>query len=483
LASTTKHSAVTTAAVVAMIGLAMALIFAGGVTFSTRLKRFGAMMVVLAGSVVILWGTYFFNYYESRSTTDETFNRPLATKIADVKSPVYRAGLNIVSAARLLPRAYTWGLADTIRAGAEGRSIPILAFGEAYYSKGPFYYFPGIIAAKLPIGLLILTLIGAGVVLARRVPSEFYPPIFGLSILAAVFLIVLMGGSSYAGVRHALPVYPLVAVLGAIAIFKLIETRSRFLIAGCSLLLVSAIYSSVFVMRPWEYFNELAGGPENAYKYFSDEGLDLGLRLEDMARYYEAELKPNGELPWTHYFSSDVESKRRGIDSVGGDRERDKIKLDGDVMEGTVMIGAAEITKKLWWDAFGNLREAEPVTRMGNLLVFRGKFPKTKASKAPSLYWRAVYDNIYVPEPNIPTAIEMLTESVELDPTAFFVAIELANQYLALGNRAEALKYYEKAYEYSPRSDNISELLRAQVEKMRGDLNSEVDPIRNPGLE
>ena len=105
-----------------------------------------------------MWSFYLFRFSESPNTSDEQFNRTLAEKISDVKSPVYRTGLNVMANGRLFPRAYTWGMADTIRAGAEGRVASVLAFGNVYYGKAPFYYFPGVIAVKLPLGLLLLTI-------------------------------------------------------------------------------------------------------------------------------------------------------------------------------------------------------------------------------------------------------------------------------------------------------------------------------------
>jgi hypothetical protein len=45
------------------------------------------------------------------------------------------------------------GFADTIRAGLEGRAFAITAFGRSYFKSGPIYFFPGVIALKLPISL------------------------------------------------------------------------------------------------------------------------------------------------------------------------------------------------------------------------------------------------------------------------------------------------------------------------------------------
>ena len=484
LALAAKHSAVITAAVVAIIGLAMTIALVRNAAASSWVKRLAAVVVVLVGSVVVLWCFYMFRFYETPGTAEETFNRPLATKITDIKSPVYRTGLNLISYAHILPRAYIWGLADTIRAGAEGRAIPILAFGEMYYSKGPIYYFPGMLATKIPIGFLLLIVLGAVCLIAGKVPFEFVAPVLGLAALAAAFLIYLIIGSSYGGVRHALPIFPLLTVLGAIPIHFAVQRRSYLFGVLSVLLLVGAGLSAVPVMRPWEYFNEFVGGPAGAYQYFSDEGVDLGLRIEDIDRYYEANLEPTGEIPVFMYFSSSIERDRRGIDYVGKDPKRDAERTAGDTFEGTVFIGAAELSPKLWWDVGRTLRGHQPVARMGNVFVFKGRFDRPTAAISRSRFYRAIHTKLYVAEPDILGGIEMLKQSAELDPTAFMVSLELGNQYLKLNDRAAALAAYRKSLEHAPASDSVSDILREQVARLESDEPIEqILPLRNPSVE
>ena len=482
LALSAKHSAIITAAVVAMIGLAMAIVFVRNVGWSVRIKRLGVVAGLLIGSLVVLWGLYLFRFNETPGNSEETFNRPLATKITDIKSPVYRSGVGVAAKFHLLPRAYIWGLADTIRAGAEGRAIPILAFGDMYYSKGPVYYFPGVIASKLPIGLLVLSVFGLLVLVLAKTPEVYPGGILGLAALAAAFLFFLIIGSSYGGVRHALPIYPLLAVLGAVPFLFAVQQRSKLLAVGPAVALMVAIVSAVPVMRPWEYFNEFAGGTSGAYEYFSDEGVDLGLRLKEIAQFNDEHLKPAGELPFLLYFSSSVERRWRQIDFVGRDSERDASRIAGDTVTGVFIVGGPELAPKLWWDVAKPLRDAEPIARMGNVFVFRGTFERPKAAIARSLYYRAVYGNLYTPTPDPPAGIEMLERSAAMDPTAFHVSLELGNQYLALGNRDKALEAYQRALDHGPRTDSICETLAQQVELLRSGSDG-VQAIRNPGVE
>jgi hypothetical protein len=481
LALSAKHSAVITLAAVAMIGVTAAIFLSSGANLLTRLRRVGAVAAVLVGAVILLWTFYLFRYSESPETKEQQFNRPLADKIADVKSPLYRAGLNLMADGHFFPRAYTWGMADTIRAGAEGNASSILLFGNLYYSKGPFYYFPGVIAVKLPLGLLLLTLLGTGLLLARRAPPEWHAPLLAVVVLAILFLLALMKGSSYAGIRHALPVVPSMALLGGLAIYQAVKSKSYILRGAVAVAIVGALVSAVPVMRPWEYYNEIVGGQKNGHLYFSDEGVDLGLRTKELAAYYNQNLKPTGEIPYVVYFSPYLEKQRRGVDFVGNDPERDMDKMAGDVQSGTFIIGAKEMAPSLFWDVGQPFREAAPVARFGNLFVFRGTF-SARAAQSASLFFRGV-GKIYAPEPDVEGGIEMMKQSAALDPTPFFVWLELGNQYLKIGNRDEALKAYRMAQEKAPVSNDIRELLERQVERMQIEPLEQIQPVRNPVLE
>ena len=473
LALSAKHSAVITMATVAIIGIVMELFSARGTDAGARLRRAGLAAAVLIGAMFVLWSFYLFRFSESPLASEEQFNRPLAEKISDVKSPRYRAGLNIMAQGYLFPRAYTWGMADTIRAGAEGRSRNVFAFGKTY-QKAPLYFFPGVIAVKLPLGLLLLTIIGAGLLIFRKIPREFLAPLFGVFGLAILFLIVLSTGSAYAGIRHALPVVPPMALLAALAIYKAFESSSRFLRGAVIVGLIAAAASAIPVMRPWEYYNETVGGASNAYQYFSDEGIDAELRVKELVKYYNENLKPAGELPFLLYPVHQAERKARQLDWVGKDAERDAERTSSETISGTIFIGARRARSAVF-------REAAPIARFGNLFVFRGTFKFAEARNA-SLTQRA-RNKIYTAQPDIEGAIKLLTEAVAVNPKNFSNAIELGNQYLKLGNREEALRAYRIARENVPEEDETGNLLTRQIERLETEPLEQISPVRNPKIE
>jgi len=477
LALAAKHSAPMFLVFVFLTGCVRAFVTSPpGAQTSRRLSRFAMVMVVVLGALVVLWTSYRFRYAESPASS-EVFNRRLADKISDVRSPFYRAVLQGMRLTHIVPRAYIWGLADTVRAGLEGRIIPINAFGHAYIDRGPKYYFPAMVVLKLPIGLSILILIGLFAFATRRAPPDAFT-----TVLAAValFMLVLISGSTYAGIRHALPVVTLLAIVGGVGLqFAFLNSAPWKVVAGAAFAIAAA--SALPVMRPWEYFNELIGGPGRAYLYFSDEGVDLGQRVKELAAYYHRAVAPSGEVPFIFYGPiSEVEERARGIDWLGRDPDRDQSKLQSATFSGTMIVDARFLGKFPFWDNAA-LRSATPAERFGNLLIFRGTYA-CGPILAGSLYQESLSE-IFAEKPNWTAAQRLLEESVALDPSPFFVHIELGNVYLVQGQRDRALQSYSDALRHAPSGAQFRQPILAQIQRVSSDTASHIDPLRDPFLE
>jgi predicted Zn-dependent protease len=118
------------------------------------------------------------------------------------------------------------------------------------------------------------------------------------------------------------------------------------------------------------------------------------------------------------------------------------------------------------------------------MFVFQGTFEVPKAAVARSVFYRTIYSTIYTSEPDPRAAIQGIEQSVALDSSCFFVHLELGNQYLKIGDRENALRVYRVAWERSPHSDSISDLLAQQIQRLEGDEPLEtIAPLRNPGIE
>ena len=472
-----KHSAPVFLVFVFLTGCVKALLTPPSGFQISLLSRLAMVLTVVVCALAVLWATYAFRFTESAAST-EVFNRPLADKIADVRSPAYRAALQGIRVMHLLPRAYIWGLADTVRAGLEGRVDPITAFGRAYIGTGPKYYFPAMIALKLPIGLTAVVLIGLLGFATGRVFSEGI-----LTVLAAAvfFLLVLAAGSTYAGIRHAMPVVVLLAIVGGIGLQFAFSSKSTAgkVAAGAAIAIAAA--SALPVMRPWEYFNEIIGGPSRAWLYFSDEGVDLGQRVKELADYYHRVVEPSGEIPFIFYGPiSEVEEKARRIDWLGKDPKRDESRLESATFSGTVIVDARFLGRYPFWDNAA-LRSSAPAARFGNLMVFRGTCA-CGPILAGSLYQESLAE-IFADKPDWAAAERLLLQSVALDPTAFFVHIELGNVFLRQGRRDDALRAYSDALKYAPIDPAQRQPIQAQIQRVYSGPSDRIDTLRDPFLE
>lgn len=475
----TKHSAPVVWLSVALIGTWLAFRQPLQPSGDSRSRRLLKIFGVLCMALVILWGFYLFQYAEARSGQD-VFNRALADKIEDVRTPYYHGILAGMNATRIVPRAYLWGFADTVHAGMEGRPFHQLFFGRVYFRKGPKYFFPAMIAVKLPIGLSVLSILGLILFFAGRLPAEWNFPSGVILAAACLFLMVLAAGATYAGIRHALPVVVLLAVFAGLFAERVVTSRSRSWEAVAVLAYLLACVSALPVLRPWEYFNEFVGGPKNAYKYFSDEGVDLCQRTKEIASYYRRFLKPAHEVPEISYDSSEEELKGRDVEYLGRDVERDLKQISQPERSGTIFISSGFMVRRPFWNQTA-LWAATPVARFGNIFVYRGTF-HLPALAAGGLYWHGIV-KLYADEPDETAAEEAFRRSVEIDPSAFFVHIELGNLLLKRGAREKALRAYSDALKYAPEDAVTRAPIEEQIKRISDRPGGQIPTLRNPYLE
>ena len=480
LALATKHSAPVVLLSIAALGIMLAIVQRSSASDSSRSRwaKFAKVVAVVCGAMVILWASYFFRYSET-SSGREVFNRPLQKKIDDVISPRYRALLKAMDATRVVPRPYLWGFADTVHAGMEGRDTIQIILGRRYPFKGPRYFFPLIMAVKIPIGLTVLTLLGLGLLLSRRVQEEYRFPGWCVLAVLLVFLLVLASGATYAGIRHALPAVALLSIFAGAGMATAMEPNRGWLRAVTAVALLAAMASALPQMRPWGYFNELAGGQTNAYKYFLDEGTDLGLRTKELAAYALREV-PKGERPLCWYYDSGSEFKARGVDCFGSDEKRDGPLEELPQRSGTILIDAGQLAPSPYWDRAA-LRASTPMARFGAAFVFRGTF-YLPGHAASAMYWRGI-DKLYGEKPDEAAAEKAFQKSAELDPKAYFVHIQLANLYLKRGAREECVRAYAEALQYAPENQTLRTALSTQIERIAQQGLAAVQPLRDPSME
>ncbi|MDA8130300.1 MAG: hypothetical protein M0011_02230 [Elusimicrobia bacterium] len=149
--------------------------------------------------------------------------------------------------------------------------------------EGSWYYFPLALLVKTPLPALILGAAGLRYFPAGR-SDRFY-----LLLPAAAWLALGLAAKTQVGVRHLLPLYPLLCVWSGAAageLWKAGGAARRTLTAGLLFWQAAAAVAA----SPWQlsYFNELAGGETSGYRFLLDSNLDWGQGLKELAAYSRA---------------------------------------------------------------------------------------------------------------------------------------------------------------------------------------------------
>jgi hypothetical protein len=243
--------------------------------------RFGHLCVqvtiVACVTLVLLWAGYRF------STVPFSAN-PRAYPIVDrllAQRPLLHS---IAYRAMEIPTPLTqmvYGIREVQAHNQSGHDAYLL--GE-YRRTGWWYFFPVVVGVKTPIGFLILAGCGLLAVMRgfRSSPWQHHlTVIFPLAITS-----VCMSSRIDLGVRHILPIYPLLAVIGGYAMsrFFLLAKRKSLMIAFVPIVLAAWVVADSWVARPdyLAYFNQFAGAhPE---RILCESDLDWGQDLHRLSK-------------------------------------------------------------------------------------------------------------------------------------------------------------------------------------------------------
>jgi len=270
------------------------------------------VLIVAAVAFVSLWGGYRFSFRPAAYKTSpyQTLDHWL------VKTPHIR---NLVYKAIKVPLPLTEFLRGVYEVGSHNeRGHDSYLLGK-YRKTGWWYFFPVVIGVKTPIGFLILA--GGGILaILRGLQSDAWQQ--HLTVIFAVsIMLVCMNSRIDLGVRHILPIYPLLAVIAGYAASEFIVLARRVspAIAALPILLALWTVAGAWMNRSDElaYFNQFAGShPE---RILADSDLDWGqdlyllssslkeLRVDHVAiKYFGTAPLENADLPPYSLLSADV---------------------------------------------------------------------------------------------------------------------------------------------------------------------------------
>jgi tetratricopeptide (TPR) repeat protein len=275
LAAATKFSAI----LLAPAAIVLLLVAVSRRTMTIRAA--GAVAgLMIATAIAVVWMIYGFRYLPSESS-GWAFDFADASLVRD--HPAMTAAAAWVDRHHLLPNAYTQGFLYT---NASAQAMPSFLAGERSDS-GWWHYFPFAFLIKTPIALLLLTIAGVGVCAARfRVLGPM--PLACIGVPVAVYFGAAMASGINVGLRHILPVYPFVLLVAAAAVKALLATKRRW--APLALTVVLAAGAAELARaypHPLVFFNQLAGGPSNGFKYLADSNLGWGTDLRGLKAWMD----------------------------------------------------------------------------------------------------------------------------------------------------------------------------------------------------
>ncbi len=487
LALGAKHSAL--AGLLGIGGVLAVAVVAGWRAGGARETFRRALQLLAAGAIALalLWGMYGFRFHADRDGGDG-FNRPIAGKIADIGSPVLHDALSLADRHHLLPRAYLWGLADTVRTGVEGRGIAAhLVWGKIYEGRTPWFTWPAILAAKLPLALSALSLLGFALLWRAPLAKTARWMLAALAGAGLLHLLALMDSpAAWGGVRHATPLIAVAAILGGGAVAEAWRRRSKPLLALVAVLFASAFAMTIREPRLWEYHNELVGGSAGAWRYFDNEGLNLGQRFGEIRAFHDRAIKPGGLPMYASYWMMEPQVRAAGLNYHRLVESLDDSNVAG-IYDGWFVYGTSDHNPwpQFGWDPAEAFKGMAFAARYGNVEFWRGRLvrPKSRASSLNGLVKEYIYKKN---GSDWALVARRLEEVAGVLPSRVDAAVELGNAYLRLGDREHALRAYRRPLEQeeTPIDHGIAKSMRDQLARVESASDpKQVPPMRDPWLE
>lgn len=232
-----------------------------------------------------------------------------------------------------------------------------------YRTDGWWYFFPVVIAVKTPIAFLLLCSIGF-FRLARQSVAKIRWQEWVPGACAAMILLVCMLNKIDLGVRHILPIYPLLAMVAGLGLARLVEAgRTRKTAAACGVVLalwlvVSSVWSHPDYLA---YFNESVGRkPESV---LAESDLDWG---QDLQRLSD-KLKQLGVKEVSLAYFGTADPTRHGLPTIKPllvyQRTTGWVAVSLHVM--TISAAAMQKARHTSTPPLSWLNEERPVTRVG----------------------------------------------------------------------------------------------------------------------
>lgn len=353
LAVTSKHTAL----------LLMPLILAALVMSLRKepgLKTVSKYLLLSCAIFFFIWLTYGFRYHSG-----DPLYSPLHWEkfSASALMPLF----DFYRAVKILPESYLYGVLGSLAGAGAGK--PAFLMGE-YSVTGWWYYFIVAFLIKTPLPAIIL--LSASLLYVSREREGLKKALY-LTVPAAVIFIVFSVQKVNIGLRHVLPAYPfLFALLGFVPNIKTPSMKAAKAVFYACLVWYAYSAASIFPHN-LAYFNELAGGPGNGYKYLVDSNLDWGQDLKGLKEYMDKNKIEKIKLSYfglsdPSYFGIDYEYLPSFV-IVNPKELKADVPIEGWFAVSATMLQGVYMEDR---DYFAYFRDKEPAAKIGySIFVYR----------------------------------------------------------------------------------------------------------------
>jgi hypothetical protein len=313
-----------------------------GLTLGAKISA--AILLPITGGLMLLWGVTHWRVTDppslalpgqaGASVPARSVNVGDTAKILVIRLATY---LSVASVTLWATHLFAWGtpegLSFSVPAPTYWRSFLRVGrhvirgncsylLGETYLG-GKLVYFPVTFALKTPLPLLLLLLVTAFWGIWRR-PHHWWRKLL-LASLPVTYGLMSLFNAINLGYRHLLPILPF-AYLSIARLARQPEhikasnkenRRKLKLSPGIIALALFLLWQAVGTLQVWPfyltYFNEIAGGPRNGWRYLSDSNVDWGQGLKALDNYLEQRAVPDPKLSSFTYF---IRPELYGIDAT-----------------------------------------------------------------------------------------------------------------------------------------------------------------------
>lgn len=280
-----------------------------------RFKKLGEYigkgLVIFILSLVVVWIVYFINIYKMpQQKLAETINNYFpATSVSFGNQAVNKVTLALNKSWAGRPfSAYILGIAMVVQRVDGGNTA---YFMGQVSNQGFPAYFPTVFLLKEPLPNLFFYLLALVITLivfikyltrsrdARSPDSGLAGYLrnnivtFSLFCFIVLYAIVSIRSNLNIGFRHLFPILPFAYLLTSKTLFDFLKRLNRHarliwsvIIGFMTLFLIAGTVSAYPAYM--SYFNELAGGPKNGYRYVDDSNADWGQDLKRLKTWVDS---------------------------------------------------------------------------------------------------------------------------------------------------------------------------------------------------